>query len=72
MEFFSSVHPCVRPEKNGWWWGEEEEEEVVVVVVLTVCLDDVSMHATKRRAPNYGGRVPCGHDPRPLYLCTGP
>ena len=35
----------------------------VVVVVLTVCLDDVSIHATKRQAPNYGGRVPVDTTP---------
>ena len=28
-----------------------------MVVVLTVCLDDMSVHATKRQAPNYGSRV---------------
>ena len=39
----------------------------LVVLVLTVCLDDVSVHATKRQAPNYAGRCPCGHDPR---TCT--
>ena len=40
---------------------------VVIVVVLTVCLDDVSVHATKRQAPNYGGRVP-----RPCTCVQGP
>ena len=45
---------------------------VVVVVVLTVCLDHMSVHATKRPASDSGGPCPCGHDPLALHLCTGP
>ena len=41
---------------------------MVVVVVLTVCLDDVSVHA-KRQAPNYGGRVPVDATPGPAPVC---
>ena len=40
-----------------------------MVVVLTVCLDDVSVHATKRQAPNYGGRVPVDTTPGPAPVC---
>ena len=47
---------------GGWWW-------LVVVVVLTVCLDDVSVHATKRQAPNHGGRVPVDTTPGPAPVC---
>ena len=43
-----------------------------MVVVLTVCIDDMSVHATKRLAPNSGGPCPCGHDPLALHLCAGP
>ena len=35
-------------------------------MVLTVCLDDVSVHATKSQAPNYGGRVPVDTAPSPV------
>ena len=42
---------------------------VVVVVVLTVCLDDVSVHATKRRASDYGSRVPVDTPPGPAPVC---
>ena len=45
---------------------------VVVVVVLTVCIDVVSVHATKRHAPNSGLPYPCGHDSPALHLCAGP
>ena len=38
---------------------------VGVAVVVTVCLDHMSVHATKRPAPNSGGPCPCGHDPPP-------
>ena len=31
---------------GGWW-----------VVVLTVCMTNMSVHATKRQAPNCGSRV---------------
>ena len=68
----------------GWVWvsggveeeGEEEGGErrvvvvVVVVVVLMVCIDDVSVHATKCHAPNSGEPCPCGHDPPgPAPVC---
>ena len=62
---------------NWWWWcvgggggggvgggGEEREEGwrgVVVVVVLTVCIDDVSVHATIVLHLVLG-LCPCGHD----------
>ena len=41
----------------------------MVVMVLTVCLDDVSVHATKRQARNFGSRVPVDTRPPALYLC---
>ena len=47
----------------GWVGG-------VVVVVLTSCIDDVS--ATKRQAPNYGGRVPVDTPPWPCTCVEGP
>ena len=37
---------------------------VVVVVVLTVCLNDVSIHATQPHATNSGGRTPGSQDSR--------
>ena len=40
-----------------------------LVVVLTVCLDDVSVHATKSQAHNYGGRVPVDTTPGPAPVC---
>ena len=58
-------------------WGEGEqrgEEEgcvcgggggVVMVVLLTVCIDDKSVHTSKRLAPDTGegeGPCPCGHN----------
>ena len=49
----------------GWRWG-------VVVVVLTVCLDDVSVHATKRPAPNSGFHVPVDMTPMALHLSAEP
>ena len=49
-------------EWGGVGWGGVERR-VVVVVVLTVCIDDVSVHATKRHAPDSGGAYHRGHDP---------
>ena len=44
----------------------------MVLLVLTVCLDDVSVHATTRLAPNSGGHVPVDMTTMALHLCTGP
>ena len=41
----------------------------VVVVVLTVCLSDVSVHATQPHAINSGGRSP-GSQPKTMGLPT--
>ena len=45
---------------------------MVVVVVLTVCLDDVSDHATKRPAPNPGGHVSVDMTRRPCACAHRP
>ena len=55
-------------------WGGVERG--VVVVVLTVCVDDVSVHATKHPAPDFGregGRhVAVDMTPLALHLCAKP
>ena len=39
---------------------------VLVVLVVVVVVDHMSVHATKRQAPNYGGRVPVDTTPGPV------
>ena len=34
-----------------------------------VCIDDMSVHTSKRLAPNYGGRVPVDTVPGPAPVC---
>ena len=54
----------------GVWWWEGGEGREGRRGVLTVCIDDVSVHATKRLAPNSGGPCKWGHDlPGPAPVC---
>ena len=57
---------CGEGERESGGVGVGVGVVVVVVVVLTVCLDDVSVHATKR------DHVPVDVTHLALHLCAGP